>query len=149
MWSLKRFGSKSEANDGISRTARLTLYDQYGAMAYGVITQIIPQPDVAQTVLIDLFTSTQLNALYESPTNTACTIVRLARMKALEVKPAEPLVSTDSESQFSSNDNLPKLIFDLLFTRGFKPEILAQRLEMTYWDVLKAMREHVKVMRTR
>ena len=149
MWSFKRLGRKPIVNDAISRTARLTLYDQYGAMAYGVITQIIPQPDIAQTVLIDLFASTQLNSLHESPANKACTIVRLARLKALEVKPAESLFLADSESQSGSTDNVPKLIFNLLFTKGFKPEVLAEQLGMTYWDVLKAMRDYVKLMRTR
>lgn len=136
-------------SDYALRSARLMLYDQYGAMAYGVISQIITQPDAAQNVLIDLFASTQMDSLHESPTNTACAIVRLARMKALEAKPAETLVSAGPGARLSSTDNLPKLIFDLLFTRGFKPEVLAERLGITYWDVLKAMREHVRSMRTR
>lgn len=149
MWLLKRFNRKSIANDPVSHTDQLALYDQYGAMAYGVIIQIVSQPDIAQTVLIDLFASTQVKLVRESPANTACAIVRMARTKALEAKPAESLVSIGSESQSGYTDNLPKLIFDLSFIRGINPEALAERLEMTYWDVLKALREHVKLMRTR
>ena len=149
MWLLNRFNRKPIANDSVSHTDQLTLYDQYGAMAYGVIIQIVPQPDIAQTVLIDLFASTQVKLVHESPANTACAIVRMARTKALEAKSAESSISIGSEYQFGSTDNLPKLIFDLSFIKGIKPEALAERLEMTYWDVLKALREHVKLMRTR
>ncbi|GAB3640455.1 hypothetical protein [Spirosoma arcticum] len=148
MWFLKRFNRKSIANEPVSYTDQLTLYDQYGAMAYGIIIQIVPQPAIAQTVLIDLFTSTQVKLVRESPTNTACAIVRMARMKALEAKSAQSSVSISAEPQSGSTDNLPKLIFDLSFIRGINPEALAERLEMTYWDVLKALREHVKFMRT-
>lgn len=127
------------------------LYDQYGAMAYGVITQIVAQPDIAQRVLIELFASAQMNLLPELPGNTACAVVRLARQKALEARPVEPLVATGRESEFQPdlNDNLPKFIFNLLFTKDFKPGTIAERLGMTHWDVLKAMREHVRSMRTR
>lgn len=148
MKSLEQFGGRSKIHKAVSHRARLTLYDQYGAMAYGVITQIIPQPDIAQRVLIDLFASTQMNSIRESPGNMACAIVRLARTKALEAKPMDPTSLIGSEFQSGLNDNLPKFIFNLLFIKGFKLDTVAERLKMTHWDVLKAMREHVHSMRT-
>lgn len=151
MESLRQVGERSEVGKGASHTARLTLYDQYSAMAYGVITQIVAQPDIAQRVLIDLFASDQMNSLPEWPGSTACAVVRLARQKALEAKLMEPLIAIGSESEFNYDltDNLPKFIFNLLFTKGFKPDTVAERLKMTQGDVMKAMREHVRSMRTR
>ncbi len=125
------------------------LYDQYGAMAYGVITQIIPEPDIAQTLLINLFASSQVLSLPDSPAQTACAIVRMARLKALEAMSAESMVPASFGPQPGPNDNLPKLVFDLSFTKGFKLEAIAERLGMTCLDVQKAMREHIKSMRTR
>ena len=149
MRALSQFSGKSVARDPVSYTARLTLYDQYGAMAYGVITQIIPEPDIAQTVLIDLFASLQVTSLPDSPTRIAGAIVRLARTKALEAKPVELPVSTGFNFSSIPTDNLPKLVFDLTFNRGFKLETVADQLEMTYLDVLKALRNYVDSIRTR
>ena len=148
MRPLKRVSGGAVVQQTVSQATRLALYDQYGAMAYGVITQIISQPDVAQAVLIDLFASTQMDLIRESPGNTACAIIRLARSKALEAQSMNSVESVEPEYGRKSNDNLPKFIFNLLFTQGFKPEAVAKRLDMTYWDVVAAMREHVRSMRT-
>ncbi|RYZ47812.1 MAG: hypothetical protein EOP49_20260, partial [Sphingobacteriales bacterium] len=89
MWGSKRFIDKPVENRAVSRTEQLTLYDRYGAMAYGVIMQIIPQPDLAQNVLIDLFASPEIASLPDSPSQAACAIVRMARTKALSAKSVE------------------------------------------------------------
>jgi len=114
-------------------------------MAYGVITRIVPRPDVAQAVLIDLFASAQ--PLPDSPLQAVCAIVRMARLKALEAKRAEPVASLVSESHSSPNDNVPELVFNLSFTKGLPLETVAEQLEMTYLDVLKALRTYVKSVR--
>ena len=149
MWALDRFVRKSVVRDTTSYTSRLTLYDQYGAMAYGVITQIVSEPELAQAVLIDLFASPQITSLHKTQPHTACAIVRLARMKALEAKLGESIVSAGLETQSGPDDNLPKLVFDLSFNKGFRLETIAERLEITYLDVLKAMRAYVESIRTR
>jgi hypothetical protein len=99
-------------------------------------------------VLIDLFSSAQLTPLPESSPKVACAIVRLARMKALESISGESDASlADMETRDRLNDNLPKLVFDLSFNKGIKLDAIAERLEMTYFDVLKTIREYVKSIR--
>lgn len=149
MWALERFIGKSVVRDAVSHTSRLTLYDQYGAMAYGVIRQIVSEPELAQALLIDLFASPQIASLHDTQPHTACAIVRMARMKALEARSGESMASAGLETQSGPDDNLPKLIFELSFNKGFRLEAIAERLEMTYLDVLKAMRVYVESIRTR
>jgi hypothetical protein len=148
MWGSKRIVDKPAERSAVSRTEQLTLYDRYGAMAYGVITQIIPQPDTAQNVLIDLFASAEIRSLPDSPSQTACAIVRMARARALHAKPAEPHALPGLKLTSDPNVNLPELVFDLSFKKGFRLDAIAERLELTYFDVLKAIREHVKSIRT-
>lgn len=148
MWGSKRIVDKLAEKKAVSRTEQLTLYDRYGAMAYGVITQIIPQTDIAQNVLIDLFASLDIVSLPDSPSQTACAIVRLARAKALRAKPVDPPALVGLKPNAGPNVNLPELVFNLSFNKGFKLDVIAERLELTYFDVLKAIREHVKSIRT-
>lgn len=148
MWGSKRFVDKPAEKKTVSCTEQLTLYDRYGAMAYGVITQIISQPDIAQNVLIDLFASPEIRSLPDFPSQTACAIVRMARAKALRAKPVEPPALVGSKLNPGTNVNLPELVFDLSFNKGFRLDAIAERLELTYFDVLKAIREHVKSIRT-
>ncbi|MBC3784926.1 hypothetical protein [Spirosoma utsteinense] len=148
MWGSRRFVDKPVEDKAVSRTEQLTLYDRYGAMAYGVIMQIIPQPDLAQNVLIDLFASPEIASLPGSPSQAACAIVRMARTKALSAKPVEQPALAEFEANPNVAANLPELVFDLSFNKGFKLDVIAERLELTYFDVLKAIREHVKSIRT-
>lgn len=151
MRATKQVVGKPQVRDTIMRADRMRLYDQYGAMAYGIIRQIVTDAEKAQHVLIDLFSSAQLASLPEPSPKVACAIVRLARMKALESISRQdqqrgPLTSSDDRAPL--NDNLPKLVFDLSFNKGIKLEVIAERLEMTYFDVLKTIREYVKSIRT-
>lgn len=148
MWGSKRIIDKPAEKNAVSRTEQLTLYDRYGAMAYGVITQIIPQTDIAQNVLIDLFASPDIGSLPDSPSQTACAIVRMARARALRAKPVDPPALMGLKPDPDPNVNLPELVFNLSFKKGFKLDAIAERLELTYFDVLKAIREHVKSIRT-
>lgn len=141
MWVLRKISGESTNPD---YRDRLTLYDRYGAMAYGVITQIVPQPAIAQTVLVELFASSQVAFLPTvTPTQTACAIVRLARLKAIEARQEVPVLS-GFDTNADRNDNLPELVFDLSFNQGYRLEFVAQRLEMKYLDVLQAMRQYVR-----
>lgn len=147
MWGSRRFVDKPVESRAVSRTEKLTLYDRYGAMAYGVIMQIIPQPDLAQKVLIDLFASPEIVSLPDSPSQAACAIVRMARTKALSAKSVEIPALAEFKLTPNIDANLPELVFDLSFNKGFKLDAIAERLELTYFDVLKAIREYVKSIR--
>lgn len=148
MRALKQVVDKPQVSDTIMRADRMQLYDQYGAMAYGIIRQIITDTDKAQHVLVEIFSSPQLGSFPESSPRVACAIVRLARMKALESISGEGDASlADMETRDRLNDNLPKLVFDLSFNKGIKLDAIAERLEMTYFDVLKTIREYVKSIR--
>lgn len=149
MRALKQVVGKPQVSNTITPADRMRLYDQYGAMAYGIIRQIVTDAEKAQQVLVDLFSSTQLGSLPESSPKVACVIVRLARMKALEsISGESPISLVGIESRDPLNDNLPKLVFDLSFNKGIKLDAIAERLEMTYFDVLKTIREYVKSIRT-
>jgi hypothetical protein len=145
---LKQVAGASQNSQVLSSTDRLQLYERYGAMAYGIICPIVTDPAKAERVLIDLFTSAPLVTPAEPSPKVACAIVRLARTKALEwvnQHEADPPM-TDNDGH--PNDNLPKRVFDLSFRKGIKLEVIAERLEMTYFDVLKIIREYVKSIRT-
>ena len=67
---------------------RLSLYEQYGSIAYGLILQFLPQPYHAQEILADLFASL---ALQVNMPALARTITRLAREKALGYRQRQDL----------------------------------------------------------
>jgi len=125
----------------------LLLYDQYGAMAYGVILQIIPQEQLAQEVLIELFNSLPLLNCPEGISDAIC-IIRNARTKALEFKNrlnASLLSNEDTNS--SGSDSLPNMIFNLAFKQGLSLEIIAVKLGLSKEATMKAISNHVKSFR--
>ena len=148
MRASKQAVDKPQPGSAITPTDRMRLYEQYGAMSYGIILQIVSDSDKAQRILIDLFSSAPLATLPESSPKRACAIIRLARMKALEAVSRDNLRLTAFEDRDRLNDNVPKLVFDLSFNKGIKLDAIAERLEMTYFDVLKGIREYVKSIRT-
>nr|ARK11477.1 hypothetical protein A6C57_14735 [Fibrella sp. ES10-3-2-2] len=117
--------------------SRLSLYDKYGSVAYGVILKIIPQPQQAQEVLIDLFASPDLQAGLVPSANTTCVIVRLARGKALAYckKNQLPIPALPAEIKQS------ELIFNLLFYQNQTPDVIAERLQIQRSAVFGAVRE--------
>lgn len=129
---------------------RIRLYERYGAMAYGVILQIIPEKEQAQRVLIDLFSSSQLEALHPEPSQgVASSIIRQARSRALA---ARQTTSTHNELFISTttagNDKQAKYVFNLAFCQGITPETIAQRLQIPYSAVMQAIHDYFLFLRT-
>ena len=126
----------------------LEVYDKYGAMAYGIILQIIPQPHLAQEILVSVFSSPQLQACNSYPFSFAVCVIKLARAKAVEAKrkmiAIAPKVIEDSSY---SNDQSPQLIFDLAFREGYTPEEVAEKLQISKSEVLKAFHDFFKSYR--
>lgn len=117
--------------------SRLLLYDQYGAVAYGVILKIVPNEQQAQELLVDVFASPELQAGLSPSANTTCIIIRLARARALaylqkQQLPAQPLPESTKQ---------PELIFKLLFYQNQTPESIAERLNIQRSAVFGAVRE--------
>lgn len=125
----------------------LALYNRFGAMAYGVILQIIPQEHVAQEVLLDIFSSAELATALQENTHPTGTIIRLARLKALQIK--EKTLSRTSSKELSSDGRgyLPEHIFDLSFRQGYTPDAIAGHLGISKPEVLKAIREYILMFR--
>lgn len=150
MNKLERFGTNSDTPGVLPRKDRIALYDQYGSMAYGIILRILRQPELAQRVLVDVFASPELQAPASAVTNPATTIIRLAREKALAARPKE--LQNDHLSLGNvppKQENLASLVFDLSFSQGYKPETVAEQLQMTYADVMRAIRDHFAYLRNR
>ncbi len=125
----------------------LSLYDQYGAMAYGVILQIIPHEQLAQEVLVDLFNSSTFQNCGEGVSNAIC-ILRNARIKAIEFSNKfKSLLPPNKSESIVDKDALPKLIFDLAFKQGIPLDVVAEKLEITKDDAMKAIGQHVKSFR--
>lgn len=134
----------------MSRPAnQLGLYDTYGSVAYGVILQILPQPGLAQQVLVEVFASPELAAKASPVASMAVHIVRIARAKALAAREKLTVTSTaDAADQaVTATADLPKLIFDMSFCEGCTPEQIAERLQMNRADVLTAMHTYFKTFR--
>ncbi|WP_394993086.1 hypothetical protein [Emticicia sp.] len=136
----------NKALDKTNAVPSLSLYDRYGAMAYGVILQIIPQERLAQEVLVELFNSPHLLNCIDEVSDAIC-IIRNARARALEFnKRFNLLLSSNEESQFDG-DSLPKLIFNLSFKQGLSLEIIAIKLGLSKEATMKAISQHVKSFR--
>lgn len=129
------------------KTTSLSLYDQYGAMAYGVILQIIPQEKLAQEVLVELFNSPSLLNCQEGISDAIC-IIRNARAKALEFSTRlNALVANNEEATETNTDSLPNLIFNLAFKQGLSLDIIAVKLGLSKEATMKAISHHVKSFR--
>ena len=126
----------------------LSLYDQYGAMAYGVILQIIPDEKLAQEVLVELFNSLTFHNCGEGVSNALC-ILRNARTKALDFKNRlNALLPSNENTTYTTNsDSLPDLIFNLAFKQGLSLDIIAVKLGLSKETTMKAISNHVKSFR--
>lgn len=128
------------------------LYDQYGPMAYGIILRIIPEPEQAQAVLVDLFSSPQLREFSETPAHIAGEIIRLARLKALAARSATILPPRSSNSTinnaFNANDNLENIVFNLSFCQGYSTDAIAEKLQLTRTNVLRSIYTYFKQLRS-
>lgn len=129
-------------DSGDENAQRIELYERYGSMAYGVILRIIPQPEQAQTILVDLFATLPTECRADRYERMSVMIIRLARNKALATRPGLP---DRSVSSFQPTErNLPKVVFNLAFWHGCRADEIAERLNMATGDVLRAIRNYVK-----
>ncbi len=129
-------------------TDQLALYDRYGSMAYGIILQIIPQPQQAEKVLVELFTASDLQSSVAYPGNIALEIIRMARAKALEARDQSGLSLMQPEtSGIPSKTNLPEVVFDMTFRQGYSIDAVAEKLQLAKGDVLKAIRDYYVFLR--
>lgn len=125
----------------------LSLYDQYGAMAYGVILQIVPQEKIAQEILVELFNSPSLLNCEESVSDAIC-IIRIARTKALEFNNRlNTLSASNTETPEINSESLPNLIFNLAFKQGLSLDTIAVKLGLSKETTMKAISNHVKSFR--
>lgn len=124
----------------------LEVYDKYGAMAYGIILQILPQVHLAQEVLVSVFSSPQLQACNSYPFSFAACIIKLARAKAVEAKRKLMAIAPVAEPT-NASDATPEKIFDLSFCQGFTPEEVAGKLNISKSEVLRSFHEYFKLYR--
>ncbi len=149
MSTIKRIDN-GQYGQQISRPAnQLGLYDAYGSIAYGVILQILPQPNLAQQVLVEVFASPELAAKTPPVVSMAVHIIRIARAKALAAREKLTVTLTPGAAgrSVTAAADLPKLIFELSFCEGCTPEQIAERLQMDRTDVLTAMHSYFKTFR--
>lgn len=124
----------------------LEVYDQYGAMAYGIILQILPQVHLAQEVLVSVFSSPQLQSCNSYPFTFAACVIKLARAKAVEAK-RKLTALAPTGADYVQGDASPQSIFDLAFRQGFTPEEVAGKLNISKTEVLRAFHEFFKSYR--
>lgn len=137
-------------NQALSKPRTLTsleVYDRYGAMAYGIILQILPQEHLAQEVLVSVFSSPLLQACNSYPFTFAACVIKLARSKAVEAKRKLTAITAVS-AESAASDNSPQNIFDLAFRQGLTPDEVAGRLNISKSEVLRSFHEFFKSYRT-
>ncbi len=146
MNELERANDNSGGQSAIRTSSPLTtleVYDQYGAMAYGIILQIIPQPHLAQEILVNVFASPLLQSCNSYPFTFAVCVIKLARAKAVEAKKQMMAIAPHNDSH-STLESTPELIFDLAFRQGFSPDEVAEKLKISKPEVLKAFHDFFK-----
>ncbi|MBD2757545.1 hypothetical protein [Spirosoma validum] len=148
MWALKQANKPSISQEALIFMDKIALYDRYGSIAYGIILHVIPEPELAQKVLVDLFMSPQIQACTEIPTTGE--IIRLARAKALASKTVSNNSSLASTALIATNDttDLAKLVFNLSFCQGCSTDIIAEKLNLSPTNVLKAFYTYFKYLRS-
>lgn len=128
-------------------SSQLSLYDKYGAMAYGVILQIIPQEQFAQEVLVELFNSTPLQNGNEGMSDAVC-ILRNARAKAIQYNNrVKSLLSNNDETRPENASFSPEVIFNMSFKQGYSYTEIAEKLTVPVEVIMKAVCQHVKSFR--
>jgi hypothetical protein len=124
------------------------LYDRFGALAYGVILQILPESTLAQKALIEVFSTEQLPTFANSAVNPAISVIRMARAKALEWKEkAGQREDTRAEPFLVNNSYSPEHIFDLSFRQGYSLETISEQSGLSRPELVKAIRDFIHVFR--
>lgn len=121
----------------------LTLYDRYGGLAYGLILQIIPEPEQAQRILIELFSSSQVKSYTEFSNRVCCSIIRLAREKALAARSAT-FTKPVAIPAMAVNDTTDKSVFDLSFYKGHTIDEIADKMQLSRASVLTKISAYFK-----
>ncbi|MEZ0608968.1 hypothetical protein ACAW74_10660 [Fibrella sp. WM1] len=116
---------------------RLRLYERYGAVAHGVILKIVPHQQHAQEILVEVFVSPELQANLPFSASTTCTIIRLARKKALEYRQKQQFPAHKATESLQQHEH----IFNLLFYQNHSPESIAEGLQIQRPAVFSAIRE--------
>jgi hypothetical protein len=136
-----------QLNKPVNSLTNVEIYDQYGSLAYGIILQIVPQPHLAQEILISVFSSPMLKACNSYPFTFAVCVIKLARQKAVEAKNKLTEIAPLGENSYSAQDKSPAAIFDLSFRQGYSPDEVATRLQLSKSEVLKAFHDFFKSSR--
>ncbi len=124
------------------------LYDRFGALAYGIILQILPQSALAQKALMEVFSADNLPAFANSPVNPAIAVIRIARAKALELKDKSKEREAARPEPFSVNNSYsPEYIFDLSFRQGYSFETISEQSGLSRPELVKAIRDFIHVFR--
>ncbi|QRR01962.1 hypothetical protein [Dyadobacter sandarakinus] len=145
MNDLERIGGGHPAVAGRGRNlTSVEVYDQFGAMAYGIILQIIPQPHLAQEVLVNVFSSPQLQACNSYPFTFAVCVIKLARAKAVEARRKLMALNPEPDKIAGMPERSPQQIFDLAFRQGFTPDEVAEKLSISKSEVLRSFHEFFK-----
>jgi len=149
MNELERVSSGSGPQSVLKQERNLSsveVYDQYGAMAYGIILQIIPQPHLAQEILVSVFSSPLLQSCNSYPFSYAACIIKLARAKAVEAKKKlSALTPLEEDHTQPAGTPTPQVIFDLAFRQGFTPEEVAGKLNISKAEVLRSFHDFFKL----
>ena len=149
MKELERINNGTDLS--VSKNGQLSsieIYDKYGAMAYGIILQIIPQPHLAQEILVNVFSSPELVGCNSYPFSFSVCVIKLSRAKAVEAKRKMMSIAPKAiENSLSTSEQSPQLIFDLAFCEGYTPEEVAEKLNISKSEVLKAFHDFFKSYR--
>jgi hypothetical protein len=152
MNELERINTGITSSLPVKKTGLLSnveVYDQYGPLAYGIILQIVPQPHLAQEILVNVFSSPLLQACNSYPFTFAVCVIKLARQKAVEAKRRVSEMMPIVENGGKVTDVSPEAIFDLSFRQGYTPDEIAERLQITKAEVLKAIHVFFKASKNK
>ncbi len=148
---MNEFGSSNIQLSGNSPSVlpnRLQLYEQYGSVAYGIILQIVPQKQIAQEIMVELFDSLTTNPCVESKVSIAICIIRKAREKALIYKQKfDAGITNIQQFDLISEIEQTKIIFDLSFRQGKTVDFIAEKLNIPKARVHKAISNYFKTFR--
>lgn len=138
---------KEEANESsldLSRakrkSERLLLFEQFGAIAYGIILQIIPNEKDAQEVLVKLFSGSILEKCRQCDVIKIACIVKNARLASLEFNRFSNLCLPAEENV--ENTNLSNTIFNLSFKLGNSLDAIASKLSISKQATMKYIKEY-------
>ena len=139
---------KSVTSASTGKLSAVEIYDKFGAMAYGIVLQIIPQPQLAQEILADVFSSPLLLTCNSYPFSYAACVIKLARAKAVEAKRRAMMLSSQDSASADIEEATPQHIFELAFCNGYSPDEVADKLSISKLEVLKALHNFFKTQRS-